>query len=272
MLKKLSVVVTVILFALTSVTFAQTLQNLVHQPPIGAYLPFLLTDGTVMFQGNNSATWSKLTPDSSGSYLNGTWSQLASLPSGYSPDDFASAVLADGRLVIIGGEYNFGNFVLTNLGAIYDPVANTWTSLQPPTGWDFIGDSPSVVVPNGKFVVGNKLDMRVAALDPATLTWTADGRLSLYVAPSGTWPGPLPKIGLRLVLDAVVEEVSWFGRGPGEAYRDTYHATRVGRFTTPVDGLATPYVRPQENGNRLHARRLDHAERSPPSGSGGATS
>ena len=175
MLKKLSVVVTVILFALTSVTFAQTLQNLVHQPPIGAYLPFLLTDGTVMFQGNNSATWSKLTPDSSGSYLNGTWSQLASLPSGYSPDDFASAVLADGRLGIIGGEYNFGNFVLTNLGAIYDPVANTWTSLQPPTAWDFIGDSPSVVVPNGKFVVGNKLDMRVAALDPATLTWTALG-------------------------------------------------------------------------------------------------
>ena len=90
----------------------------------------------------------------------------------------------------------------------------------------------------------------------ATLTWTADGRLSLYVAPSGTWPGPLPKIGLRLVLDAVVEEVSWFGRGPGEAYRDTYHATRVGRFTTPVDGLATPYVRPQENGNRLQARNL----------------
>ena len=90
----------------------------------------------------------------------------------------------------------------------------------------------------------------------ATLTWTADGRLSLYVAPSGTWPGPLPKIGLRLVLDAVIEEVSWFGRGPGEAYRDTYHATRVGRFTAPVGALATPYVRPQENGNRLHARNL----------------
>jgi beta-galactosidase len=90
----------------------------------------------------------------------------------------------------------------------------------------------------------------------ATLTWTADGRLSVHVAPDGTWPGPLPKIGLRLVLDAVVEEVSWFGRGPGEAYRDTYRATRVGRFTVPVDALATPYVRPQENGNRMHARNL----------------
>ena len=83
MLKKLSLAGTVVLLAFTSVSFAQTIQTLVHQPPNGAYLAFLLTDGTVMFQGNNSATWSKLTPDSSGSYLNGTWSQLASLPSGY---------------------------------------------------------------------------------------------------------------------------------------------------------------------------------------------
>src|SRR5882724_3510408 len=104
MLKKLSLTVTVVLLAFTSVSFAQTLQTLVHQPPNGAYLPFLLTDVTVMFQGNNSATWSKLTPDNFGSYLNGTWSQLDSLPSGYSPDDFASSVLADGRVVIVGGE------------------------------------------------------------------------------------------------------------------------------------------------------------------------
>jgi len=46
------------------------------------------------------------------------------------------------------------------------------------------------------------------------------------------------------------------GRGPGEAYRDTFHATRVGRFTAPVGALATAYVRPQENGNRMHARNL----------------
>jgi hypothetical protein len=171
MLKKLSLAVTVFLLALASVSHAQTLRTLVHQPPSGAGIGFLLTDGTVMFQGNNAATWWKLTPDSLGSYFNGTWSQLASLPSGYSPLYFASAVLADGRLVIVGGEYNFGTFTLTNLGAIYDPVANTWTSLAPPAGWDFIGDSPSVVLPDGKFLVGNKLDERVAALDPATLTW-----------------------------------------------------------------------------------------------------
>ena len=173
MTKKLSLTAAVVLFAIASVSPAQTLRTLVHQPPNGAFLSFLLTDGTVMCQGNGSSDWWKLTPDISGSYLNGTWSQLATLPAGYVPDDFASAVLADGRVVIEGGEYNNGQFTLTNLGAIYNPIANTWTSLAPPAGWDFVGDCQSVVLPDGKFLVGRKLDMQMAALDPVTLTWTA---------------------------------------------------------------------------------------------------
>jgi len=125
-----------------------------------------------MFQSNSSSDFYKLTPDNTGSYLNGTWTKLASLPSGYSPDAFASAVFADGRVVVVGGEYNFGSFVLTNLGAIYDPTANTWTSLTPPSFWPFIGDSPSAVLANGKYLVGNKLVRQTAVLDPVTLTWT----------------------------------------------------------------------------------------------------
>ena len=165
------------LFTLTRISSAQTLTPLVHQSPGGANLAFQLTDGTVMCQANSSQNWYKLTPDNTGSYVNGTWTQVASLQAGYVPDDFASAVLADGRVVITGGEYNNGQFTLTNLGAIYDPVANTWTPLAAPPGWDYIGDSPSVVLPDGRFVVGRKLDMQVAALDPATLTWTLLGSL-----------------------------------------------------------------------------------------------
>src|SRR6266513_322323 len=160
------------LFTLTTISFAQTLTPLVHQSPGGANLAFQLTDGTVMCQANSSQNWYKLTPDNTGSYVNGTWTQVASLQAGYVPDDFASAVLADGRVVITGGEYNNGQFTLTNLGAVYDPIANTWIPLAAPPGWDFIGDSPSVVLPDGRFVVGRKLDMQVAALDPTTLTWT----------------------------------------------------------------------------------------------------
>ena len=151
---------------------AQTSKTLKHQPPAGAGIGFLLTDGTAIFQANNLSDWYKLTPDNTGSYQNGSWTKLASLPSGYVPDAFASAVLADGRVVIAGGEYNNGNFALTDLCAIYDPAANTWTAFNAPAGWDYIGDSPSSVLPDGRFLLGRKLDKRIAALDPATLTWT----------------------------------------------------------------------------------------------------
>jgi len=164
------VVVFVILFS--TLSLAQKLQNLNNQPPDGAGIGFLMTDGTAIFQGNNQSDWWKLTPDIHGSYVNGTWSQVASLPSGYVPLYFASAVLADGRLVIVGGEYNSLQFLLTNKAAIYDPKTNKWTALGHPKGWGYIGDSPAVVLPDGKFMVGRKLDKRMAVLDPATLTWT----------------------------------------------------------------------------------------------------
>ncbi|MFZ0286498.1 MAG: kelch repeat-containing protein [Terriglobales bacterium] len=159
------------LLILTCVSQAQTIQTLVHQAPDGAQLTFQLTDGTVMAQGYNDSDWWRLTPDNKGSYLDGTWTQLASLPSGYSPEAFASAVLADGRLLIEGGEYNFGNFTLTNLGAVYNPKSNVWTALQPPPGWSFIGDSPSSMLPNGTFLIGDKLVKNVAALNPKTMKW-----------------------------------------------------------------------------------------------------
>jgi hypothetical protein len=85
---------------------------------------------------------------------------------------FAAAVLADGRLIIEGGEYNFGSFAFINLGAVYDPAKNTWTNQKPPKGWGFIGDSPSTVLPDGHFLLGSKFDKRIAELDPVTLTWT----------------------------------------------------------------------------------------------------
>lgn len=162
----------VFLFLLSASLSAQSIQRLAHQPPDGAGIGFLLTDGTVLYQGNGESDWYKLTPDITGSYVNGTWTRMANLPSGYVPDAFASAVLGDGRLVITGGEYLNGAFTLTNLGAIYDPAANTWTNLPAPSAWQYIGDSPAIVLPNGTFMVGNKLTKSMALLNPKTLTWT----------------------------------------------------------------------------------------------------
>jgi len=170
--KKFSHSLVMLALAISSVAFAQTTQRLTHQPPQGAQLCFQLTDGTVLCQSDSDFDWYKLTPDNTGSYVAGTWAKMASPPAGYVADAFASAVLPDGRVVVTGGEYLNGAFTLTNLGAIYDPKANTWTNLPAPSSWPYIGDSPSVVLPNGTFMVGDKLHNTMALLNAKTLTWT----------------------------------------------------------------------------------------------------
>jgi beta-galactosidase len=79
-------------------------------------------------------------------------------------------------------------------------------------------------------------------------------RLEVRVVPEGDWPCPLPRLGLRMAVPAGLRWVEWFGRGPGEAYADTGRAARVGRFAASVEELQTPYLRPQENGNRRDVR------------------
>ncbi|WP_435133437.1 glycoside hydrolase family 2 TIM barrel-domain containing protein [Actinacidiphila sp. bgisy144] len=100
-----------------------------------------------------------------------------------------------------------------------------------------------------------------AGLDVALLAdyhWsTAPGGglvLTLDTAPTAPWPVPLPRLGVALTLPGTLDRVSWFGLGPGEAYRDSEEAVRVGRYAATVAALQTPYVFPQENGNRRHVR------------------
>ena len=152
-----------------------TWQKLVNQPPFQTDTALLLTDGTVMVHQYSSPNWWRLTPDNTGSYLNGTWSQLASMASNYGPLYFASAVLADGRVIVEGGEYNFLQLVESNLGSIYDPVANTWTPVTAPAGWSTIGDSPGLVLANGTFTMGRNASKQQVLFNAATLTWTTVG-------------------------------------------------------------------------------------------------
>jgi hypothetical protein len=154
---------------------AQTWTPLTHAAPFSANAPLLLTDGTVMVQDTGTPNWWRLTPDETGSYVNGTWSPLSSMVSNYGPQYFAAAVLSDGRVIIEGGEYNLGNQDWTNKGALYDPTTNTWTTMKPPTGWTSIGDAQSIVLANGTFMLANSLTTQQALLNAKTLAWTPTG-------------------------------------------------------------------------------------------------
>ena len=131
-LAKLTIAATSLGLAASSL--AQTWTPLNNQPPAGIGLSVLMTDGTVMSQQFMTNKWWSLKPDINGSYKNGTWTQLASSRSDWGPLYYASAVLADGRFLAIGGEYNglASNDGWSKKGAIYNPQTNTWTNLPLP--------------------------------------------------------------------------------------------------------------------------------------------
>ncbi len=134
-------------------------QPLTNQPTFAPGTMLLESDGSVLVHEEQeygaTTAWYKLTPNSEGSYADGTWSEIASMPKGYAPEYFASAILPDGEMIVEGGEYNgfSPEGVWTNQGAIYNPVKNKWQRVSPPPGWESIGDAQSDVLANGTFML-----------------------------------------------------------------------------------------------------------------------
>ena len=190
---------------------------------------------------NQLQDWYLLTPDINGCYGNAngcsaTITPLASLVNvwqnpQYGPSAMASAVLSDGKVVIEGGEFNMcqcnsknrcesnrqircGQCVggvgrcETTLGAIYDPQQNTWTAVSPPVDangnpWTAIGDAPSTVLPDTRYMLGNACSAQTALFQESSLSWEQNGDQQAFGAeenyvqlPNGTvlavdtcWPG-----------------------------------------------------------------------------------
>ncbi len=156
---------------------------LTHQPPASVDTMLLLTDGTVVAHQSNSPNWYRLTANSAGSYDNGTWSSIAPMPPNpaiaavnngptYGPLFFGSAVLKDGTMLVIGGEYNVGKSCDLAAATLYNPASNSWTNLTTPSGWANVGDVPLCVMPDGRVLLGNLNSNGTAFFDPTTHTYT----------------------------------------------------------------------------------------------------
>jgi len=148
----------------------------------------LLTDGSVMVQGFNPGNnWMRLRPDSTGSYINGTWSNLASMstPRLY----YGSNVLTSGKVWLLGGEYSGFPLLLniTNTGEIYDPLTDAWSPIARHPEPQF-GDDPTMLVGHNKILAGS----------------FSTRNTYLYDIASNTWSGPIPK-----VYDDPSDEETW---------------------------------------------------------------
>ncbi len=173
-----------------------TWTTLLNAPPEALQLCLLLTDASLMCQATQN--WYRLTPTLTGSYIEGTWTLYTNFPAAYIPQAFASTVLADGRVAIIGGEDTSVNgsfsFTLSHMGVIFDPATQLWQPLQPPpaTGspnhWQCIGDAPASMLADGRWLIGSKLYQDAAVLDPKALTWspvTAPGKIDVINSEEG---------------------------------------------------------------------------------------
>lgn len=91
-----------------------------------------------------------------------------------------------------------------------------------------------------------KVTWRVAADGAATVAVTGE--------PYGDYRDIIPRIGVSLEVPGELRNVAWFGRGPGENYPDSRAANTIGFWSAGVDEMETPYVYPQDYGNRGDVR------------------
>lgn len=88
----------------------------------------------------------------------------------------------------------------------------------------------------------------------ATLTATFSPEASAARKASSTLN--VPRIGVRFRLSPSMNDVKYYGRGPGENYVDRASGSKVGVYSTTAESMYVPYSRPQENGHRTDVRWL----------------
>ena len=64
----------------------------------------------------------------------------------------------------------------------------------------------------------------------------------------------IPKIGFRLEMPAEMEQLSWFGRGPWDSYRDRKEACFPAIYKSTVTDQYEEYILPQEHGTKQEVR------------------
>jgi hypothetical protein len=170
-------------------------RNLLAAPAVGTWTSLtnmapdfpgtmtLLSSGQVMIQGYVPGNdFMLLTPDTSGSYVNGTFSFAASMST--TRLYYSSNLLANGNLFVMGGEYSDPNYDInsSNTGEIYNPQKNTWTPTTPFPQAAY-GDEPSMLLPDGHSILLGTGDMYL-------------DNTYVYNTQTGTYSGPFPTADL----------------------------------------------------------------------------
>jgi beta-galactosidase len=90
-----------------------------------------------------------------------------------------------------------------------------------------------------------------------TRTVTVLGEDDYLLAEQVTLPeGDGLRVGMEFELADGFDQARWVGLGPWENYPDRRASALLGAWESPIDELAVPYLRPQENGGRGEVTEL----------------
>ncbi len=170
----------VLTFLLTTTALAAEWKR-ITDPPAAPQTMLLLTNGEIMtltsdrgpnmWMPDRSQVWMRLSPDPKGDYSNGSWRFTApmSIPRLF----FASNIVRDTRLIVIGGEYSGIDLQhpnWTRAGEAYDPAIDIWTAIAPYPEQQF-GDVPTMLLDGDRILAGSLLTRNTWVYHYTTDTW-----------------------------------------------------------------------------------------------------
>lgn len=115
--------------------------------------------------------------------------------------------------------------------------------------WEHVDGDSAIIARVHTHIAPPLLDWGVSCIYDYTFR---DGSIELTVTGKleGNHPRTFARCGLTFVLTPGLENVCWYGRGPGESYKDKKDANGMGIWRKSVDEMYTNYEFPQESGNR----------------------
>ena len=105
-----------------------------------------------------------------------------------------------------------------------------------------------------------KAEIKVTTMDekcPYTIEYTvySNNIVDMKVTMNPIVEG-LRRLGLGMIFSKDFEEIDYYAKGPWENYNDRQEASFVGRYSTTVTDMLTPYAHPQSCGNRQEMREI----------------
>lgn len=90
--------------------------------------------------------------------------------------------------------------------------------------------------------------------NPLETTYSIYGNGSIIIKNYFTPSRNMVRFGMQMSIPGEFNKMTWYGRGPHETMLDRKTGAVIGIYSGLVEELITPYVKPQENGNRTDVR------------------